>query len=376
MKVALLFIVCFCPILSRATADECKTLLESRTVYTAAIGLVERNLSQRVTFILRGLYDSLSGSDEAALHKVFSAPANTPTVLERINEKKDATEVEVRISGIGKNVLRTLLYLNTKSALTRAKSWTAWQVPSTSTAKLEPLSPPERISEADKRERFLIPLKSFEFSVRTQNGLRNDKLIFVGDLAHKTRAELLRIPNFGLKSLREIEEVLHDLGLSLEMYDDEWPPREPIHPVRYQVAAENQPTFAISDWSSIEFEDAVEYATILRKVQATFIMTIQNRRTLALMPLEVLTHASDKQLVLAINPFWLGRDKTVDPSWIYRLREGLLHANTINLKETLGPTGEEVLRLAAESETPVRVRVRPGKTDYLVLLPLAGISAL
>ena len=41
-----------------------------------------------------------------------------------------------------------------------------------------------------------------------RNCLKNDNIVYIGDLVQKTEAEMLRTPNFGRKSLNEIKEVL------------------------------------------------------------------------------------------------------------------------------------------------------------------------
>lgn len=63
-----------------------------------------------------------------------------------------------------------------------------------------------------------------ELSVRSANCLKNDDIIYIGDLVQKTEAEMLKTPNFGRKSLNEIKEVLEEMGLSLGMKLDNWPP--------------------------------------------------------------------------------------------------------------------------------------------------------
>jgi DNA-directed RNA polymerase subunit alpha len=63
-----------------------------------------------------------------------------------------------------------------------------------------------------------------ELSVRSANCLKNDNIVYIGDLVQKTEQEMLRTPNFGRKSLNEIKEVLATMGLSLGMTVPEWPP--------------------------------------------------------------------------------------------------------------------------------------------------------
>ncbi len=61
-------------------------------------------------------------------------------------------------------------------------------------------------------------------SVRSANCLKNDNIVYIGDLVQKTEQEMLRTPNFGRKSLNEIKEVLTSMGLSLGMNVPTWPP--------------------------------------------------------------------------------------------------------------------------------------------------------
>ena len=63
-----------------------------------------------------------------------------------------------------------------------------------------------------------------ELSVRSANCLKNDNIVYIGDLIQKTEAEMLRTPNFGRKSLNEIKEVLASMGLHLGMEVPDWPP--------------------------------------------------------------------------------------------------------------------------------------------------------
>jgi hypothetical protein len=53
--------------------------------------------------------------------------------------------------------------------------------------------------------------------VRSANCLKNDNIVYIGDLVQKSEAEMLRTPNFGRKSLNEIKEVLAQMGLHLGM---------------------------------------------------------------------------------------------------------------------------------------------------------------
>jgi DNA-directed RNA polymerase subunit alpha len=67
-------------------------------------------------------------------------------------------------------------------------------------------------------------VEELELSVRSANCLKNDNIVYIGDLIQKTEAEMLRTPNFGRKSLNEIKEVLTVMGLHLGMDVVDWPP--------------------------------------------------------------------------------------------------------------------------------------------------------
>jgi DNA-directed RNA polymerase subunit alpha len=71
---------------------------------------------------------------------------------------------------------------------------------------------------------LLKKVDELELSVRSANCLKNDNIVYIGDLIQKTEAEMLRTPNFGRKSLNEIKEVLAQMGLHLGMDVPNWPP--------------------------------------------------------------------------------------------------------------------------------------------------------
>jgi len=71
---------------------------------------------------------------------------------------------------------------------------------------------------------LLRKVDELELSVRSANCLKNDNIVYIGDLIQKTETEMLRTPNFGRKSLNEIKEVLAQMGLHLGMEIEEWPP--------------------------------------------------------------------------------------------------------------------------------------------------------
>ncbi len=89
---------------------------------------------------------------------------------------------------------------------------------------------PKKKSDADSKPELpfnpalLKKVDELELSVRSANCLKNDNIVYIGDLIQKTEAEMLRTPNFGRKSLNEIKEVLAGMNLHLGMDVPNWPP--------------------------------------------------------------------------------------------------------------------------------------------------------
>jgi len=86
----------------------------------------------------------------------------------------------------------------------------------------------DRRDEEQERlmETLLRSVDELELSVRSANCLENANIKYIGDLPLKTEAEMLKTKNFGRKSLKEIKDILSEMGLGLGMRVDGWPPKE------------------------------------------------------------------------------------------------------------------------------------------------------
>lgn len=73
---------------------------------------------------------------------------------------------------------------------------------------------------------LLRKVSELELSVRAANCLKNDNIVYIGDLVQRSEAEMLKTPNFGRKSLNEIKQVLVTMGLGLGMDVPDWPPED------------------------------------------------------------------------------------------------------------------------------------------------------
>ena len=82
----------------------------------------------------------------------------------------------------------------------------------------------EDVPDLPFNRNLLKKVEELELSVRSANCLKNDNIVYIGDLVQKSENDMLRTPNFGRKSLNEIKEVLATMGLHLGMQIEGWPP--------------------------------------------------------------------------------------------------------------------------------------------------------
>ena len=88
-----------------------------------------------------------------------------------------------------------------------------------------PIQPVQEDEDALPFSPYLLKkVDELELSVRSANCLKNDNIVYIGDLVQKTESEMLKTPNFGRKSLNEIKEVLENMSLKFGMDVAEWPP--------------------------------------------------------------------------------------------------------------------------------------------------------
>ncbi len=88
-------------------------------------------------------------------------------------------------------------------------------------------APVQRVSydEPEFNKNLLKTIDELELSVRSYNCLKNENIIYVGDLVSKSEAEMLKTANFGRKSLNELKDNLKIMGLGFGMKLTNWPPK-------------------------------------------------------------------------------------------------------------------------------------------------------
>ena len=77
----------------------------------------------------------------------------------------------------------------------------------------EPVEAPRDEADEKLNENLCRSVDELELSVRSANCLQNANIKFIGELVQKTEAEMLKTKNFGRKSLKEIKEILAEMGL-------------------------------------------------------------------------------------------------------------------------------------------------------------------
>jgi DNA-directed RNA polymerase subunit alpha len=92
----------------------------------------------------------------------------------------------------------------------------------------EPVEAPVNEEQEKLNENLWRTVDELELSVRSANCLQNANIKYIGELVQKTESEMLKTKNFGRKSLKEIKEILADMGLSLGMKLDNWPGTTPL----------------------------------------------------------------------------------------------------------------------------------------------------
>jgi len=92
----------------------------------------------------------------------------------------------------------------------------------------EPVEAPRDEAAEKLNENLWRTVDELELSVRSANCLQNANIKYIGELVQKTESEMLKTKNFGRKSLKEIKELLAEMGLQLGMKLDNWPGPNPL----------------------------------------------------------------------------------------------------------------------------------------------------
>ena len=114
----------------------------------------------------------------------------------------------------------------------------------------EPIVVQQPEAEEKLNENLFRSVEELELSVRSANCLQQANIRTIGDLVQRTETEMLKTKNFGRKSLKEIKEILAEMGLSLGMKLEQWP-------LKSTVAAPAQPIMMPSNPSEDAYTEEV-----------------------------------------------------------------------------------------------------------------------
>ncbi len=89
-------------------------------------------------------------------------------------------------------------------------------------------------------ENLFKTVDELELSVRSANCLKNADIKYIGEMVQKTEQEMLKTKNFGRKSLNEIKEILHGMGLDFGMKLDGFPSREELDRMHLEKSKETE----------------------------------------------------------------------------------------------------------------------------------------
>ncbi len=135
----------------------------------------------------------------------------------RVGQRTDYDKLILDVSTDGSITPEEAIALSARILQEQLKRFVNFEEPETEEEQ-------EQSEELPFNRNLLRKVEELELSVRSANCLKNDNVIYIGDLVQKTEGEMLRTPNFGRKSLNEIKEVLSQMGLSLGMDVQGWPP--------------------------------------------------------------------------------------------------------------------------------------------------------
>lgn len=154
--------------------------------------------------------DSIYSPVKSVIYKVVNA---------RVGQQTDYDKLYLTVETNGVVSPEDAVALSARILQEQLKAFINFEEPEETTLE-------DKIAELPFNKNLLLKVDELELSVRSANCLKNDNIIYIGDLVQKTESEMLRTPNFGRKSLNEIKELLANMDLHLGMQIEGWPPED------------------------------------------------------------------------------------------------------------------------------------------------------
>jgi DNA-directed RNA polymerase subunit alpha len=116
----------------------------------------------------------------------------------------------------------------------------------------EPVANAKELGSSQFNPNLYRSVEELELSVRSANCLQNATITYIYELVQKTESEMLKTKNFGRKSLNEIKEILHEMGLSLGMKLDGFEPMASVAKEEPAASDQNSETASSDDKEKLE----------------------------------------------------------------------------------------------------------------------------
>lgn len=144
----------------------------------------------------------------------------------RIQQVTDYDKLTLEVTTDGSVNARTTIMIASRILQTQLNVFSSCVDDITEVQSISSLTQNENSDEVNELDKnLLIRIEELDLSVRSQNCLKAENIVYVGDLLSLSEHKMLATPNFGRKSLSEIKEVLNSMGYDFGMTIPNWPPQ-------------------------------------------------------------------------------------------------------------------------------------------------------
>lgn len=157
------------------------------------------------------ILDTLTEREAKVIRMRFGIGGEKSRTLEEVGNDFEVTRERIRF--IEAKALRKLRHPSRSKGLKSLLEPFTILVHAPAPINTAPVAPPAPI-EFDRLNHLVKSVDELEMSVRSMNCLQNGNIRWVWELAERTEPEMLRIKSFGWKSLRELNELLAEMGLA------------------------------------------------------------------------------------------------------------------------------------------------------------------
>lgn len=349
--------------LAGAASEKCEGDLESKPISALISDLSRKSLDENVSVRVR-IVGNISGT--ANFNVLANFWKNLYSVEVKIlSDSLNAQEVEFELSGLGRNVVHSLLELsNAKVAGSLTSASTAWLV--------TPMLEPSRLSKV-----LMIPIYRLDLQKRTHAILRGNGIYLIGDLVPHSVGEVLRFDNLGRRGLNEIQNALSNIGLRLEMETPGWPP-ENMGALTYELS-QDLSDVNLEAWNGLTLEQlsrVFDSKTVgLGEDKPKIFIRRRNERVFVVLRLNYFLHSNPRALAKSLieeSQFLVSKTKDI-PALAFLLQAWKMDSfKTYTSRAFVDLKSEKVLQAAEAAQRPFNI-LPPNELPNepsLIVLPL------